>query len=141
MRWHHLINNIEPKNYPRTEKNMSINIEVFPDLGIVLTVVTGVINDRIGIDSARQLAEKPGFDASFDHILDLAGTTANNLTREGIQEIARITPFSSTSRRVFIVSESDLGAQADFFSGLLEVDPDKVFVTHSREKAYRWLLE
>ena len=120
---------------------MSINIEIFPDLGIVLTVVTGTINDRMVIDFTRQLANKPEFDATFDHILDLAGATANNLTREGIQEIARITPFSSTSRRVFIVAENDLASQADYFSGLLEVGPDTVFITHSREKAYQWLLE
>lgn len=120
---------------------MSFNIEIFPDLGIVLTVVTGTISDRMGIDLAKQMTDKPDFDASFDHILDLAGATANNLTREGIQELARITPFSSTSRRAFIVAENDLVSQADYFSRLLETDPDTVYITHSREKAYQWLLE
>ena len=86
---------------------MPIKCEIFPDLRVVLTIITGSIDDKACIDNARSLGKMPGFYSSFDQIIDLTGVTANLLTAEGLQEIAKITPFSPDSRRSFIISESN----------------------------------
>lgn len=119
---------------------MSIKFEIFPDLRIVQTVISGTVQDKMCIDNARSLADKPGFDASFDQIIDLTGVTSNQLTEAGLKEISEITPFSSSSRRAFIIAENNMVTRADYFSSLYKINSENIFVTNSREKAYSWLL-
>jgi len=120
---------------------MAIQFEIYPDLRIVLTVLSGVVDDQMCIDNIRSLVEDPGFDSSFDQVIDTTEITLNGLTEDGLREVARATPFLSSSRRVYIVSEHTMVTQADFYAGLTEAEPGKVFVTPSRKKAYAWLLE
>lgn len=120
---------------------MPIKCEIFPDLRVVLTIITGSIDDKACIDNARSLGKMPGFYSSFDQIIDLTGVTANLLTAEGLQEIAKITPFSPDSRRSFIISESNTVTKTGYFASLSEIKSENMFVTSDRDKAYKWLLD
>jgi len=119
---------------------MPIDFEIYPDLRIVLTIVTGSIDDRMSIDNAVKLGNHPDFDSSFHQIIDVTAITANRLTEDGMEEISRITPFSRSSRRAFIVAENNMVTKAGYFSRLSTIVSDNIFVTNSREKAYEWLL-
>lgn len=120
---------------------MPIDFEIYPDLRIVLTVLSGVVEDQMCIDNIRRLVDHSDFDSSFDQVIDTTEITRNALTEDGLREVASSTPFSPGSRRAFIVAENILVTQADIYSRLTEAEPGKVFVTPSREKAYAWLLE
>lgn len=120
---------------------MSIQFEVYPDLHIVLTILTGTVDDQMCLDNIHKLAASPGFDASFDQVIDVTGITANKITNAGLTAVAELTPFSSASRRAFIISESNIVTQAGFFGSLSGVESDNIFVTHDRDKAYDWLLK
>lgn len=119
---------------------MAINFEIFPDLRIVLTVIAGSIDDKMCFDNARLLADHPEFEPAFDQIIDMTAITSNNLTEDGIKEISGFTPFSPDSRRAFIVAENSLLTHTQYFSSLPNINSDNIFITHSRDKAYKWLL-
>jgi len=57
-----------------------------------------------------------------------------------LREISEITPFSPTSRRAFIIAENNMVTRADYFSSLYNINSDNIFITSSREEAYKWLL-
>lgn len=120
---------------------MPIEFEIFPDLRIVLTVLSGAIEDQMCIDNIMRLSDDPRFDSSFDQVIDTTGISKNGLTEDGLREVAKVTPFISSSRRAFIVAEHVMVTQADFYSRLTAGNSDKVFVTHSRKQAYAWLLD
>jgi len=120
---------------------VSIEFEIYPDLRIVLTVLSGAIEDRMCIENIMRLSGDPQFDSSFDQVIDTTGISNNGLTEDGLREVAKVTPFLSSSRRAFIVAEQIMVTQADFYSRLTAGDSDKVFVTRSRKQAYAWLLD
>jgi len=108
---------------------------------IVLTVVTGVINDQLAIANQKKIVEHPDFDPAFDQMADLTGVSQIEITQEGLAQLSMNSPFLPTSRRAFIISNSDGEEKLGIFATLTDMQSDKVLVTSKREEAYSWLMD
>jgi len=119
---------------------MPISSEILHAERIVLTIVSGYIDDEICVKHELNLANNPEFDPGFNQLVDVTGIQENNVTDEGLSRIADATPFLPTCRRAYVVSDNMTAAKAGFFARLAGMESDKIFVSNSREQAYTWLL-
>jgi len=108
---------------------------------IVLTVVTGVINDQLAIANQKKIIDHPDFDPAFDQIADLTGVSMIEITQEGLAQLSINSPFLPTSRRAYIISNPDGEEKLGIFASLIDMQSDKVLVTAKREEAYSWLMD
>jgi hypothetical protein len=119
---------------------MPLTFEIFPELGIVLTIVNGRVTDSDLWSHDRDLENTPGFKSAFHHILDATAITENYITEAGLIRLATHSPFSPDCRRAFVLADGASEEQAGIFTKAASASSDNMFVTHDRNKAYEWLL-
>ena len=108
---------------------------------IVLTVASGVMSDQMAIANQKVIAEHPDFDPAFDQIADLTGVSRVEITHDGLNQLSMNSPFLPSSRRAFIITNSESADKLGIFFKSTVLQSEGVLVTKDREEAYRWLLD
>jgi len=108
-----------------------------------LVTTTGV--DRLSFTEMKavqdQMESDPGFDPSFNELIDMTGVTTLDLTVDQAKVIANRQHFSSTSRRAFVATSPavfGMGRLMEAYHSMAK-KPAQASVFSNREEALHWL--
>jgi len=121
---------------------MPISSEILKEVGIVLTVVTGDIDDDTLINFEINLAKHPDFDPQLHQLIDASGVINSTVTPAGLQKLVEVTPFAPARCRAFVTASDEASEKAGIFAKLASASQSElIYVTRNRDDAYNWLME
>ncbi len=106
---------------------------------------------RLGWSSARLTAlslkrtswrkSRDSIQPSFDHLVDLRGTTRLDVSTEGVHLVSMHSAFNEKSRRAIVAEKDEMFGVARMYQSLRELfkKPDQVRVFYTMEEARHWL--
>lgn len=109
---------------------------------LVMCSGTGVFNLEEALTYRARLLADRDFDPSYSQLLDFTHITRFDLTGSDLRQLAQDDPFSSDSRRAFLVT-SDLGfGLGRMYEILRESNGEhRIRVFRNLEQALDWVLE
>jgi len=122
---------------------MPFDSVIYPNRRLIVTTGTGFLTGDDGLACATGLKNKPGFDPSFNQLLDLTAATRFTATPEQIERIAQESNFSQSSRRAIVASEEKVFGLARMFQAYRNLSGvgEQVRVFKEINPALKWLSE
>jgi hypothetical protein len=122
----------------------SIVHRIHPDARVVTTVWTGPASDAEMQRSHRALYAHPTWQPGMDELVDLRQADLSAITRQGMQELAKIVAQATGDReesfRTAILAATDLGfGMARLYQGNQPDDVGTVQVFRDEAEALGWL--
>ena len=118
---------------------MPVISQVDSSLGVVFSTMQGVVTAEDIWSQVERLNTDPAFQPSFDHLVDMRGTTRFDVSEKGMHFVSSHSVFNEKSRRA-IVAEKDLDfGMARMYEMLRETKPDQIKVFRDMAEARRWL--
>lgn len=118
---------------------MTIESEIYPELGVVITRVTASTVFEEIRDHQRALAENPDFDPDFHHLFDLTEVQNLRVSTEEIRNLASTTLFSPTSRRAVVAPRDASFGLSRMYEGFSSLPEGTLMVFRTRKEALAWL--
>jgi hypothetical protein len=106
---------------------------------VVLTVFTGILTMREATENRKRLYADSSFEPSFSELIDFTAVSQIELDRNEFQALMENDPFSTVSKRAFVVSlpESIYGAAQMY--RIMRDNRLCVAVFNTVGEALRWL--
>ena len=118
---------------------MTVESDIYPEQGIVITRVTGSPVFEEIRDHQRALEKSPGFDPDFHHLFDLTEVQNLRVSTEEIRNLASTTLFSPTSRRAVVAPRDAPFGLSRMYEGFSSLPEGTLMVFRSRKEALAWL--
>jgi len=120
---------------------MAIDTFIDVEKELVINTITGCITDQDSFENTRYITNHPDFQPHFKFLVDTRGITENLVTAECIKEIAKIWPFSSMSKRAYVVKRDiEMGNASMHAQGTVD-DSNFIKTTKSMDDAMAWLID
>lgn len=122
---------------------MPFDSVIYPTRRLIVTTGTGFLTGDDGLACAIGLKIKPGFDPSFNQLLDLTAATRFTATADQMKRIAQESTFSKSSRRAIVASEEAVFGLARMFQAYRSMSGvgEQVKVFKEINPALKWLSE
>ena len=117
---------------------MSIKYRVVKDLRLVLTFISGGVDDHDLLIAVESLKAWPGFDPAFAELADARGVNST-VTFGGLMNAGSQSPFALDSRRAFVVKELIDRGRANQLGALSSKGSRSFRVLESVAEAIEWL--
>jgi len=131
-------------NYNRISSNllcedkMPVKTEVIADIGLFLTRAIGKVVDQDAFQLQESMINSADFSPKLNTLMDARLVTENLLSPETLIHLSSSTPFESSVKRVYVVSDEKESMFATLF-GSTSSDNNKFFVTYDIDDACEWL--
>jgi len=124
-------------------RKMPFSSVISPERRLVITTGTGVLTGDEGLACCTELRDRPGFDPSFNQLLDLTAATRFDATREQIKLMAQVPLFAASSRRAIVTAEAGVFGLARMFEAYRSLSGmgEQVMVFREMKLALEWLAE
>ena len=107
---------------------------------VVVAVAAGVVTADELIDGTVAMGKAPGFAADMRLLVDFSQAVRVEIPTERLEELSEVSPYSSRSRRAYIVQRDFDFGLARMFSVFVEMHgKGEVQVFRSRPEAISWL--
>ncbi len=120
---------------------MPIISQIDGSLGVVFSTSHGVVTKEDILAQVERFNTDPAFQPSFDHLVDLRGTTRLDVSTEGVHLVSMHSAFNEKSRRAIVAEKDEMFGVARMYQSLRELfkKPDQVRVFYTMEEARHWL--
>lgn len=106
---------------------------------LVVTSATGVVSEDDLTGHQQRLRRDPGFDPSFDQILDFRNVTEMPISGESVRQYVARSPWGDGARRAFVCDRDLVYGLARMFEMLSADRPEAVQVFRTLQEAEAWL--
>ena len=117
---------------------MSYQTEILTDYNLVLTRISGVMDDKSNFAYSSSLSKTKYFHSSYNQLADSRMATKNLLTHEGVIKISNSSAFEPSVKRAFVVNDEQAAMFATLF-GVTTSESNNYFVTRDIHRACEWL--
>ncbi len=120
---------------------MPVISQIDSSLGVVFTTFEGVVVKDDILAELHRFDVDSAFQPSFDHLVDLRGTTRLDVSTEGMHLVSMHSAFNEKSRRAIVAEKDEMFGVARMYQSLRELfkKPDQVRVFYTMEEARHWL--
>ena len=120
---------------------MPVTSQIDSSLGVVFSTCQGVVTQEDILAQIEMFNTDPAFQPSFDHLVDMRGTTRLDVSGEGIRLVSTHSVFNEKSHRALVAVKDDIFGMARMYQLFREWSekPDQVRIFRDMEEARRWL--
>ena len=129
------------QNISREYEQMPIISQINSSIGVIFSTFQGVVTKEDILAELHSFTVDPAFQPSFDHLVDIRGTTRLDLSSDDVRTISWHSTFNEKSHRAIVAEKREIYGLARMYQILRETQekPDEVQVFRTMEEARRWL--
>lgn len=116
---------------------MPVRQRVLPHHRLLVSVWEGTVTFAECLEHNRMLKADPGFEPTFNQLSDTR-TATTALTADEVRAMARINPFTATSRRAVVVADQVMHAVTRMYEAQVD-DAGEVGIFATIDEAMEWL--
>ena len=117
---------------------MTVKVDVIPELNLFITQATGKLSDQDLAQYQKSIPATPGYKPTLNTLFDARSVAENLVTPENLIRISTSTPFDTSVKRAYVVSDEKASMLATVFGTTSSID-DKFFVSFQLDDACEWL--
>jgi len=117
---------------------MPVKTQVFAQSGLVVTRAMGMIDDLSVLEHQSLIESLPGFESTFNYLIDARMITENLLSRDGVIQMSGATPFGPSIKRVYVVGDEKSCMLATLAGSVASME-NRFYVTYEIKDACEWL--
>ena len=118
---------------------MPVDSKILPELGVVITTVSGSADFKTIKAHQDSLVVDPLFDPAYHHLFDLTHIGELRITTREIRELAASAIFSPSSRRAVVAPRDAHFGLSRMYEGFSHLPEEALGVFRSRDDALAWL--
>ncbi len=110
-------------------------------LGVIFSTFQGVVTKDDILAELHSFTVDSAFQPSFDHLVDIRGTTRLDLSSDDVRTVSLHSTFNEKSRRAIVAEKREIFGLARMYQILRETHekPDEVQIFRDMGEARRWL--
>lgn len=123
----------------RRGDTLPYDYRLLPRQRVAMIRAHGEVTDEELLDFLARLARDPAFAPDFSSLMDYSEASDFRLTPEGVRRAAEAAPFSSGSRRAFVVSSDYAHGMIRMFKAVSDIADERFGLFRDAESARAWL--
>ncbi len=120
---------------------MPVHYVIDVDRHLVRTSITGVLTVDDLLTHIAELRADPSFNPQFWEIVDVSQVDDVPLGYEDLKRLVPMDPFSTSSRRAFVIPTKSVAFGVARMYQLLQNEDPRIRIFKTEEDAARWLLQ
>jgi hypothetical protein len=120
---------------------MPVHYLIDVDRHLVRTSITGILTPEDLVTHIAELRADPSFNPQFSEIVDASQVEDVPLGYEDLKRLTPMDPFSTSSRRAFVIPTRNVAFGVARMYQLLQNEDPRIRIFQTEEDAARWLLK